>query len=222
MELVDDLACRGRVIDAGRQGPVGDVDELAQAERRVLVHRALVADGEGVPHLVGIDPPVAVHAGDRRPAGQRIADLDEGLEDRVAVRGEAAQSFDVDGLDDTGSVGSEDRRARRPDRERRHGFAADRVGVAALDRRPGLGCDGCDDGRGAHRVSHVVDVVDERHDRREQEDERPPDRDGRHEPDVADRADLAQDEQGVHERRHEHPEDDLVLAVAQERAGDPW
>ena len=44
VQLVEDLDGRGRVVDAGGQRLLGDVDEAAYAEGGVLLHRAVVAD----------------------------------------------------------------------------------------------------------------------------------------------------------------------------------
>ena len=46
MQLVEHLDGRRRVVDAGGEGTLGDVDELAQPELRVLLQRAVAAEPE--------------------------------------------------------------------------------------------------------------------------------------------------------------------------------
>jgi hypothetical protein len=49
--LGDDVGGGGRVVDAGRHRPNGDVDELDDAEADILLHGAGVADGEAAGEL---------------------------------------------------------------------------------------------------------------------------------------------------------------------------
>ena len=147
VELVDDLDRGGGVVDPGGQGTLGDVHQLSQTERHVLVEAALGADVEGAWDGVLVQRIRAVDGGrGRLPAGtnsptarstQIVAEYSSASRRSASV---------VDPLHDTRPMCVSPPSSALWEREGRNG-----VGVAG-NGAPGAGGvlgDGVDDGRGS-------------------------------------------------------------------------
>ena len=150
VQLVEHLHGRRGVVDAGGQGPLGDVDQLADAELGVLLHRALLAEPEGGTNLVH-DAVTRQGAVDDGELLAPVADLPgpgAQLDDGVGSLGRLHEVAVVHPLHDTvtRSGRHDDRRARRrrPGGRRRRAVAP-RVVVALLERRERLARDPVDD-----------------------------------------------------------------------------
>ena len=98
VQLVDRHHRGGRVVDRRRQGLDGDVDQDAQGEGRVLLHRALGAERDrGTQPLVVDGDGAAVQAKQRLVDREEVADLRHELDVAVGLAGQRHQARQVDG-----------------------------------------------------------------------------------------------------------------------------
>jgi hypothetical protein len=104
VELVDRLQGGGRVVDAGGEGPVGDVGELAEAEGHVLLHGPLPAELDGGDQalvLRSVGP--AEDLEQRRAGGHEVADPRDQSQDAAGLGGPPDQGPLVHQHDHAGS-----------------------------------------------------------------------------------------------------------------------
>ena len=172
-EPVDAVDRRERVVDAGREGPHGDLDELVDGELDVLRQGAPGAEVEGPADRVGelvVDPIAG-------PGPREVAALEEELpralpdgEHDVMLPGQLQEAVDVDRLEVVASRGRDRPRLAvegvgevlLPRSGRRlGGLLAQALGIEPVDRLVQVAAHRGDDVLGLDRLGRVVDEVDQ-------------------------------------------------------------
>jgi hypothetical protein len=226
VQLVDCLDGRGGVVDAGGEGALGDVDELAEAEGGVLLEGPLRADADRAQQglhgqLRGLAPDLE----ERAAMGDEVAHHGHQREGDARLAGTREEVLLVHGDEHAGGAGvgdAERGEARGPLGGSVLRVLANALRVHALQAVARLVADAGEDDHGADGLGDVVDVEDEgAHAEHGEHDREPDGQRGHVELDALRRAPHgAQRQQGVDERAHEDAQGELALPVPEEGAQD--